>query len=306
MLVAGRLISRKTSCNRNSGRMYRFWLSAFLSAFCLQCLLTGCVETQEFVLLENRVATLEAVNRRLKEKTEEYDSRLKVDFVNLEEGVAGVQKNQQQKYADINATIESIKNDIRLLKGEIEESEYRLAKGGAALPASDFDRLDSAVSNNYKRIARLEKHLGLSPPEDVAGLETEASSTSTNGSGMDEEKLYMTAKSLLDQGANEDARKQFELFIEKFPKSSNADNARFWIADSYYRDKWYEKAILEYQRVIEEYPRGNKVPAALLKQGYSFATLGERKSARLILEDVINKYPQSQEAALAKEKLKSL
>ncbi|MBF0202691.1 MAG: tetratricopeptide repeat protein, partial [Desulfamplus sp.] len=75
---------------------------------------------------------------------------------------------------------------------------------------------------------------------------------------------------------------------------------------SYYREKWYEKAILEYQRVIEEYPRGNKVMAALLKQGYSFANLGEKGNARLILEELIRKYPQSQEAKSARDKLKAL
>ena len=34
--------------------------------------------------------------------------------------------------------------------------------------------------------------------------------------------------------------------------------------------KWYEKAILEYQKVVEKYPKGNKVQASLLKQGFSF------------------------------------
>ena len=43
--------------------------------------------------------------------------------------------------------------------------------------------------------------------------------------------------------------KKFKELIERFPKSERADNAQFWIGEIYYREKWYEKAILEYQKV---------------------------------------------------------
>jgi TolA-binding protein len=46
--------------------------------------------------------------------------------------------------------------------------------------------------------------------------------------------------------------------------------------------------------------------AALLKQGFAFAELGEKVNARLILQEVVEKYPQSPEAGRAKQRLKSL
>ncbi|MBU1163265.1 MAG: tol-pal system protein YbgF, partial [Proteobacteria bacterium] len=98
----------------------------------------------------------------------------------------------------------------------------------------------------------------------------------------------------------------FKDLINKFPKSVHADNAQFWIGDSYYSEKWYEKAILEYQKVIEEYPKGNKVPASLLKQGFAFLNLGDKANARLILQELVNKYPKSNEAKIATKKLKEL
>ena len=79
-----------------------------------------------------------------------------------------------------------------------------------------------------------------------------------------------------------------------------------WIGESYYREKWFERAILEYQTVIEKYPKGNKVPAAMLKQGMALQKIGEKPSARLIFEELINKYPKASEAAIAKKKLKEL
>ena len=114
------------------------------------------------------------------------------------------------------------------------------------------------------------------------------------------------AKQAFDQGDSDAARKKFQELIEKYPRSERADNAQFWIGEIYYREKWYEKAILEYQKVIENYPKGNKVPASLLKQGLAFLNLGDKTNSRLILEELIKKHPKSNEAKIAKDKVKSL
>jgi TolA-binding protein len=58
--------------------------------------------------------------------------------------------------------------------------------------------------------------------------------------------------------------------------------------------------------VRRKYPQSGKVPAAVLKQGFAFAELGERVNARLILQELVEKYPQSQEATKAKARLKAL
>ncbi|MBF0209788.1 MAG: tol-pal system protein YbgF [Desulfamplus sp.] len=279
-------------------------------------LFSGCVGSSEFQLLESKVLTLEEENARLKQQ---YDSIINEDFTTLE-------KQQREKYAEVRDMMESLKNDIQVVRGNLEESEYRLKEASQAAGASELGRLDNAISNNYRRILRIEQHLGLEsfdplsdstvipqqPQEPTTNISTPTTSTSTTAaptavkSDIKPDDLYNAAKASLDAGKNEVARKQFEAFINRYPTSENADNARFWIADSYYREKWYEKAILEYQRVIEEYPKGNKVASALLKQAYSFANLGEKKNATLILNDLIKKYPQTQEAQSAKEKLKTL
>ncbi|MBF0302695.1 MAG: tol-pal system protein YbgF [Desulfamplus sp.] len=288
----------------------------FLTIFC-----SGCAGNHKIETLESKVATLEEENAKL---TKQYNSIINEDFITLE-------KEQREKYAEVRDMMESLKTDIQAVRGNLEESEHRLKEASEAAGASELGRIDNAVSNNYRRILRIEKHLGLesSDPADsglvstsqtttpvapntssiqqpvVTGNGTE-STNKTTAQNMSADSLYNEAKASLDSGKNEQARNQFEAFINRYPTSDNADNARFWIADSYYRDKWYEKAILEYQRVIEEYPKGNKIPSALLKQAYSFANLGEKGNARLILEDLIKKYPQTQESESAKEKLKTL
>jgi len=112
------------------------------------------------------------------------------------------------------------------------------------------------------------------------------------------------AKQAFDQGDFETAREGFQKLIKQHPKSKNADNAQFWIGEIYYREKWYEKAIIEYQNVIEKHPKGNKVPASLLKQGFAFYNLGDKANARLILTELLKKYPKSNESKIARQKLK--
>ncbi len=102
------------------------------------------------------------------------------------------------------------------------------------------------------------------------------------------------------------AIEQFRKFVEQYPDSALTDNAQYWIGESYYALQEFDEAILEFDLVRKEYPKGDKVPAALLRIGYAFAELGNRVDARLILQEVIKRYPQSREAEKAQEKIRSL
>ena len=66
------------------------------------------------------------------------------------------------------------------------------------------------------------------------------------------------------------------------------------------------EVITEYQKAIENYPKGNKVPASLLKQGFAFLNIGDQTNARLILRELVDKYPESNEAKVAGKKLNEL
>jgi tol-pal system protein YbgF len=102
------------------------------------------------------------------------------------------------------------------------------------------------------------------------------------------------------------AIEQFKKFIEKHPDSDLADNAQYWIGEGYYALQEFDEAIWEFNVVRKNYPKADKVPAAWLKMGYAFVEQGNRVDARLILQEVINQYPQSKEAEKAREKIRSL
>ena len=63
------------------------------------------------------------------------------------------------------------------------------------------------------------------------------------------------------------------------------------------------QGIQEFRKIPELYPTGNKVPDALLKIGFAYAALGEKKAARRTLRQVMNAYPQSEATQRARDRL---
>ncbi len=276
--------------------------------------LSGCVESNQFVALETKVAVMERENdQKFSKQKEKLDASAvlsgqnKLKIQALEKKLSGRNMISPEEYAELKYTIKTLKEGLQRLEGQIEEIKHGFAAGGpnsGPTMEEKLERLDLAISKNYEKVITLEKYMGFEPS--AAGEKEETVQPQEGSQKTPAQELYNAAKKMFDDGDNENARIQFENFINKYPDSDNADNARFWIADSYYVEKWFEKAILEYQKVLEEYPNSNKLSAARLKQGYAFAELGEKANARLILKELLRKHPNTNEARYAKEKLKKL
>jgi tol-pal system protein YbgF len=216
--------------------------------------------------------------------------------------------------AEIRATMDAFRVDVQSLTGRVDEVAYSVQSGNRSMSDSEeeiigrLNRIDEIARTNKDRIAAVEQYLDFEVAPAKAVPAAGSGSTpvsSSNDQSLSEAQLYKAAKQAFDDGQYETAREMFKEFLSKYPKSENADNAQFWVGEIYYREKWYAEAIMEYQKVIEDYPDGNKVPASLLKQGLSFANLGEEANARTFLEEVIKQYPSSNEAKIARDKLET-
>ena len=98
----------------------------------------------------------------------------------------------------------------------------------------------------------------------------------------------------------------FSNFIERHPGHSYADNARYWLAEAHYDKRDYRVALDEFRKVERDYPRGNKVPDSLLKIAYCHIALSEHGQARTVMARLIERFPRSHPAELAKERLAAL
>lgn len=118
--------------------------------------------------------------------------------------------------------------------------------------------------------------------------------------------LYREAYETFQRGDLDGARGKFEAFLKQYPNMELSDNAQFWIGETYYLQKDFEKAILEYEKAITKYPEGDKIPAALLKQGLAFLELGDKVNARNLLKRVTDRYPQTEQAEIARKRLETI
>ena len=290
--------------------------SSIVALICA-CLLAGCASQEDLYSLDDRLTAIERQQlqsrRELEQQKQDLDSTIKSYQISRNE------KDQtlRNQSAGLRVLLDQMREELQVASGRLEELEYGMQQQARADEASrqklanELSALRQLVTQNREQIKHIQQYLNLEPASSLpAGAKKPPPPVRPQTPALeppkDDAALYTAAKSAFDQGDYDNARIGFEKMLESYPKSKQADNAQFWIGEIYYRQKWYERAILEYQKVIENYPKGNKVRASLLKQGFAFLNIGDRANARLILKELIKKYPRSKEAEIAKKKLKEL
>jgi tol-pal system protein YbgF len=107
-------------------------------------------------------------------------------------------------------------------------------------------------------------------------------------------------------GDLEGARQGFTGFLDEYPNSTLAPNARFWLGESHFGKKEFQRAIDAYDKVEIDYPGSEKVPAAILKKGYAYLALKDKRRASSAFKQVVTLYPKTVEAGKASDKLVQL
>ncbi len=119
-------------------------------------------------------------------------------------------------------------------------------------------------------------------------------------------RLYNLSLNYYNSASYDTALIKFHEFIDTYPDHDLTDNAQYWIGECYYAQRNFRRAVEELILVDRHYPLGDKVPAALLKIGYSQIQLEDRSAAKEMLRDLINRFPTSDEAAQARAKIQTL
>lgn len=274
-------------------------------------LVSGCALQRDVYMLEERLLTLEKRNRDLNKQIDVLDRErqgLVSNLENLGKNKASGDQQLKGQYASLNAGFDTLQEEISALSGRLEETEYYIQKQQNATGSLEEqirqkqNLMAEDLAKTRQRLDQVEQYLNMEKgAKAAAAAKAGASAKSDNAAA-----IYAAAKKAFDDGNLDQARNAFSTVVTKFPKSGQADNAQFWLGEIYYREKWYEKAILEYQKVIENYPKGNKLPAALLKQGLAFSKIGDKANAKLILNELLDKFPQSNEGRIAAQKIKEL
>ncbi len=252
--------------------------------------LAGC-SSKRLTTVELRTARLEDQVLAL-ERTQTRLTRM-VDSLNVlvEEQTQVVRRRRADnstRVDDLERLIQSLQQELQAAQSEIRElkDQVRYERGG---------------------LSTLEPGMGAGP--DDGGFppsQQPANPTTAPPPQTTPRSLYDAAYQDLTRGNHGLALMGFQEVLTQFPDSELADNAQYWIGETYYDQADYERALEEFRKVPESFPTGDKVPAALLKAGFSLQALGHKQDACTAYRDLVNRFPGSEEARLAMTRLGDL
>jgi tol-pal system protein YbgF len=97
----------------------------------------------------------------------------------------------------------------------------------------------------------------------------------------------------------------FRLFLELHGQTALAANAQYWVGECQYRMGRYKDALKAFYNVVSYYPLSPKIAASTLKIGQTYTRLKDHEKARMMYERVVDQYPDSPEAELARKAIEA-
>jgi tol-pal system protein YbgF len=205
-----------------------------------------------------------------------------------------------QSLMELAQRIDTLQADLRTIRGEVEVLQNQ-SDGGKTQSRALYGDLE-------KRLAALETLGGVGGGSSVPVGEINPARPGAGaavGAG-GEQAGYDAAFNALKGSDYPKAISGFKTFVSAYPSSPLASNAQYWLGEAYYVTREYPNAIAAFQKVTTEWPDSRKVPDALVKIGFTQSALGKNGEARVTLEDVVRRFPGSEAAQLATDRLKRL
>jgi len=193
-----------------------------------------------------------------------------------------------QSLLDMAQHLDTVQADVRTLRGQVDE----LQNGSEAMRKQQRD----LYSDLDRRLAERAASAAAS-----AGASGSPSPSAAGGQG-----AYAQAFEALKSGNYGAAIAGFRLYLADYPSGELADNAQYWLGETYYVTRDYDNAGVAFRAVGERWPNSRKAPDALLKLGFTQFELKQYAEARTSLTQVTKRFPDSEAAKLAAERLKRL
>jgi len=237
--------------------------------------------------------------------------------------------------ADLVIQVQELQDEVRTLRGRLEEQERETANlkqrqrdqyldldqrinqqrgidqgvPMVASPSSGETAVDPVVepADSAPVEEGPEVRAPMDTPSETSGLGVPMVESQTVQPTPEMEKAaYDRAFQSLKELEYADAAEEFREFLEQYPNSEWADNAQYWLGESYYVTRNYDIALTAFQELMDRFPNSPKVPDAMLKIGYTHYELKQWDRAQSALTRVTQKYPDTTLARLAESRLRSM
>lgn len=279
--------------------------------FCI-VLISGCVVSkEELYSLQRDVAVLKNDFRENAALFSTEAGEIKSSTKRLDE----LHRNLRKSFADTNAHIEDLEKEINKIKGDYDSLEKKFNSinqnvSDAIKFQNDMIKADRAeikkISDSITALKASQSTIFSNISTIYTILKTQNTSVKGDKEANEQEKkaIYDAALSLYNKADYNAAIERFTYFAIRFPFDNLAANALYWIGECYYAQKNYDYAVQYFHRVVTDYSNSNKVAAALLKEAMTLKELGMDKESNAAYEELLYRFPYSEEAKKHKEKKK--
>lgn len=121
-----------------------------------------------------------------------------------------------------------------------------------------------------------------------------------------ERQDFEAALATLRKGDFAAAQSGFVALLRQYPQSGYRASALFWLGNAQYASRNYKEAIVNFRALVAADPQHLRAPEALLSTANCQVELKDARAARRTLEELLKAYPQSEAAAVAKERITKL
>lgn len=219
----------------------------------------------------------------------------------------------QGQLAELQRAAEETRKELRRLTELIAEQNALVARS-----ATDNRQQDEAVMASFRdlhdRVAELSETLdalklsGFMPlpptaADASAATGADAAQAAPLAPAPAPRELYSQAYADYARGNYDLAIQGFTEYLKNYPGTDFTDNAQYWIGECLYGKKQYEDAIDAWNVLFRDYASSDKLPDARVKKGMALERLGRRSQALVEYRYVVDRYPSSQAARIARERL---
>jgi tol-pal system protein YbgF len=269
-------------------RLHKFSAILPIAVLVLVSITPAFAVSKEIIQLQTQVQALTDQMARMQQS---FDERMGVmrnlieqstDSMNkLASSLDAAQKSMHEQSGDTQGRVDQLSGQIQSLHDSLDELKARLSK-----VSQQLDALSASGQNLASPPAAVQQQpAAQGPPPDV---------------------LYNNALRDYNAGRYDLASQQFGDYMKFYANTDLAGNAQFYLAEIEYREGNFEGAVRDYDKVLEQFPGGNKAAASQLKKGYALLELGQKDAGVRELNSLIQRYPRSIEATQARERLRKL
>ena len=275
---------------------------------------------EQLIQLQTSMDNLQAQIQRMQQSFDERMGVMKnlidqtTDNINrMNTNVDTLSKTMQQQQQQTGQQSDQISAQIQQMHDSVDELKARIAKVSKQL--EDFQaqqqNLQAAPAGTQPAgttgtTGPGSSSLGSTPGSGTFPPAPAGAANTTASAAPPPDVLYNNALRDYNSAKLDLATQEFGDYLRFYPTTDLAGNAQYYLADILYRNGDYAGAVKAYDRVLEQYPGGNKAAAAQLTKGFALLELGQKGAGTRELRALTIRYPKSIEAQQAKDRLRRL